>query len=655
MTQYLDPRDDFTENATGYGASLAGYYKRFVAWTSDITTGYAIACPVTPISSSLIDLHNGYPPYAAFRNVATPADTFGACLFRPIYPPSTGATSKGTVRLTFSLLDVLGVHGADSFRYAGVCARASGQSANESSGSERLIGGQSYWFVLANKAGVGTRWLLLRVVGGSVSTLDSTPATIADISQPINISMMVETVGPSTPHIVCKHDTAEIFNRNDTDGSALTTAGRFGFGMCRDRQVAGVNTVAVAHAFEIDDHTDAIVHRDEWDRVDFAIPKTVAADGNGTSGMKSLMCGWTGDEHASLDPADWKTEVDRITNNNVNLKGITLRRATSPYVGHRSAVVWFTAAGASTQSGRFQLFLRGTNLLTTIPPQPGYAFVLAVGVGPVFTASIRYGSLGSLIVATCNVTALPGVGLSQNMTMDFKVYNVGVGAPTTGTPHMIAKLNGVILGVGSFTWTPGLDFSGFVIKSDGSIEDTRPGAYLSGEEEAIHSTIGSSGLGMFTDTWAEEDLTVEFGQAHTSQHILEGFARIGVQPAEPVFVPDTRVSTSVLEGFYGIPPEARFSQSIIEGFYGTVVPEAKLSQSILEGFYSQDLSAGAPPDACVRIAASGPETARVNAAGVYVRVAAARGDVERVVASSARVAAVSASGARIERLAVTCG
>jgi hypothetical protein len=294
------PADDtFEEFSTHYGERLASYL-RHRPWVTagDAQTGYSIG-------NCVGDLHDGYSgasALAAFhgQGLTGTDSSMGAVLWRQEYLDDV------KVALGFRAVAVSGSPTSDDFRWVGVCARVSGGSYTDSTGAQSIRDTSGYWLVLANTPGVpgvDAKWLTLRVNAGAITVLSTKGAT-AEVSAAMTslheMSLEVATVGGDV-ELTAYYDGVEVDSVTDSSGSKITTDGRCGFGMVRDRLISGRGIATVASYFSILDSTlGTKVLEDDFTRENLACNPGVT-DGLGTDGTV-LMSMWTLDIHG---PSSW--------------------------------------------------------------------------------------------------------------------------------------------------------------------------------------------------------------------------------------------------------------------------------------------------------------------------------------------------------------
>jgi hypothetical protein len=306
------PSDDtFEEFSTPYGTYLASYM-RHRPWVTagDTATDYAIG-------NCVGDLHDGYSgasQLASFKGqgLVTTADNMGAVLWRQEFPTDIG------VYLGFRLLPVSGTPTIDHFRWVGVCARASGGSYTETTGAQSIRDTTCYWAILAHKAGVAgqdSKWLILRVNSGTITQLATKPATsevTAALTSVHEMGLDVTDLA-GDPVLTIYYDGVGVLTHTDTSGSKITTAGRCGFGMVRDRQVSGVNVATVASYFQILDPILGKLLEDDFTRENIDCNPSVT-DGNVVTGQV-LMSMWTLDIHG---PSAWTGGGTQVRDSGLN-------------------------------------------------------------------------------------------------------------------------------------------------------------------------------------------------------------------------------------------------------------------------------------------------------------------------------------------------
>lgn len=307
------PTDDtFEEFSTHYGQNLASYM-RHRPWVTagDTQTDYAIP-------NCVGDLHDGYSTssqLASFKGQGLTGtnDSMGALLWRQEY------IAEAEVILGFrALSNGGGALTIDHFRWVGVCARVSGGSYTETTGAQSIRDTSGYWLVLAHTAsvpGVDSKWLLLRVNSGTITQLTTKNATAEVTAALTGVHEMMLDVSTVGGDVVLSgyYDGVGVLGYTDTSGSKITTAGRCGFGMVRDRTVSGVQVATVASYFSIVNLITGKVLEDDFTRENIDCNPSVV-DGNSVTGQV-LMSMWTLDIHG---PSAWTGGGTQVRDSGLN-------------------------------------------------------------------------------------------------------------------------------------------------------------------------------------------------------------------------------------------------------------------------------------------------------------------------------------------------
>lgn len=521
MVQVLPEDDLFTENATHYGTYLSGYI-RSAPWSSFTASSYTVP-------GALGTLHSGYfgasssvlPGFGVGSRIgsfysATAGVPFCAAIHRALYLTTAEAS------VAFTLYPIAGVPTADSFRWAGVCVRNQGGTYTDTAASEQLSNTTAYWFLLVNTQVLGATFLLLRVAAGVVTVLDTkasgtvNPAwTMPNAVMGVRVlSLHVEDVA-GDPVLTAKtskigppqvgggsNPETTVFTYTDTSGSKITTAGRCGFGACRDRSESSgaIQTTTGIQWFQVTDGT-TLQLRDEWGRgTALNIGESIGPDGNGKTG-RSLVCGWLGDAHGTET-----RKLKRDSGNNrllfddgLVLYAVSARPATSPVASHRSAV--FQVNSGSSASAGGGILARGTwTNATSLHFASGYGVFLLYNspTAGVWQAIVyRFGPLGT----PTQIASKSGMVLSTgtDIQVSFQVVNVGPLAPNSGTPRLSVYINGAQLG----TWT--IADTSVTEQDAGDLYDGATAAIQSGTLEGMIFD-GAASSSVTADTWTELDL-----------------------------------------------------------------------------------------------------------------------------------------------------
>jgi hypothetical protein len=200
------------------------------------------------------------------------------------------------------------------------------------------------------------------------------------------------------------------------------------------------------------------------------------------------MCAFGGDLHStsSTSPTLWRDAGNNRVSAHFSPSAVSVRRATDPNHGHRSVVV-----NMGGSSGQFaDIAVRGTGL-DAQHANMCYLLRLQHNSGPnTWTATIQTDF--ATVVATADVTAIAGIGLSSNMTLELEVANVGGPNPSVGTPQITAKIMGTLPSWGGLA-------TGFSLSS-GALLDGRSAAILTGAEELFRTQSSTT---MTFDTWTD--------------------------------------------------------------------------------------------------------------------------------------------------------
>lgn len=519
MVQKLPKTDLFTGGTTVYGTSPV-FWQRYEPWTSaEAVTGYGITCRPG-------DLHTGYyqppasmPPIGLSQTNATPSygnpttlgvadDLFCSWLWRDT------EQTDGSSAVWVTLYKTAGVIGADSWRYAGVCVRASGQTlASGGTTSERLTDGDSYWFVLANKVSAGgAEWLLLRVNGGTVTELDSVAiADIADLQlqygREIKLSVADSSGDPvltATTKVTYGQTgtpvETTIFSHTDSSGSKLTTTGRCGFGSCQGRAEVGGSSAPVFSHFAIRNGAGDLVVRDRFKRASLIILPTALEDPLGNDG-RNLLSAWIGDWRSTPLQGELQRDGDRVKiDGGLPLFGYFFSHVKYGPTQDRTATFEFPSAGtAPTQTA-------GLLVRANATAAANFEFGDFSGITG-YTAHIRYTSSGgtwlallyayeqndATLIATATIASL---SLDSTWTLRFAIENQGGVSVATGIPAMDIELNGTTI-----PWVSA-GLPGILVESGTNIVyDTRSVAIRDGSAQAL--VLNASGSEVFADTWTD--------------------------------------------------------------------------------------------------------------------------------------------------------
>lgn len=530
MTQLLAANDPFTEGTPNYGTYPA-LYQRFNPWeaagsTGESATGYLLR------TDRVCDLHSGYfgsppPPGVVDPISSTPASwksnlassasggdrVFCAALERQ------NVAADVTAVATFQLYMIAGSAASDTFRYAGVCVRASGSPTYDATaGSERIINGDSYWLLICNNGTLGYKWKLVRVNAGSVTQLATQNISSIDLTRPHTMSLKVETSGGNV--VLTAHSSklsgtlgtiggrtpVALFSGpiTDSSGSKITASGRCGFGAFQDFQQSSgtVKSTTLVTAFEIQDSSATLVFRDEFVRASVYQCGSITADGNGISG-RDLMCAWTSGSHGiNARALERDSGNNRIAVTSTALLGhYSTRSATNPYTCWRS--VRFNLLNPSGNPTSCGLALRGSWSTSAVVPGNYYELRIyhdEVASSGLFTAKLNFVNafgVRTLLAQNTNLSAF-SLTLNSNFDVEMRVRNVGGADETTGTPEITTLINSTAI-----TWT-NMAGSAVVLQADKSVLHAAAGGSgpWQGSVEGFLAFPGTSAT-VRVDSWTE--------------------------------------------------------------------------------------------------------------------------------------------------------
>lgn len=492
------PKDDtFAEFSTHYGAGLASYV-RHRPWVTagDTVTGYTI-------TNCVGDLHNGYSGaynVASFRSQSGTgvATDMGAVLWRQAY------LTNARVSMTFKGIAVLGSASANDFRFAGICARVSGGSYTDTTGQQSIRDTTGYWLMLAVDPTLSFslryRWLVLRVNAGVITVLSSTDAspqmnTLMTAARQIRLDV-IDVAG--NPVLTPYYDGVEMtaLTVTDSSGSKITTAGRCGFGLGRDRQLTlpTRQIASMASRFTVFDvNTGTTLLADDFTRVNTLANPSVT-DGNLATG-NLLMSMWTLDIHGLTAFTTGATHLRDAGLNRIDAQGgiysFSQIGAADPVTQSRSIVFRKSATAAyATGTG---IFLRGV-MSNTGAPTSGYLLTINYA-STTYTAIIRRFSGGvPTPIATADVST--GYGLVNNVD-----YTMLASVITNGSiQQLLLTLNAI----GVQNWTPLI--SG-VTTAGSLVFDASAGAIPSGPAQALQiiSFASTADGHIYYKLWTDEE------------------------------------------------------------------------------------------------------------------------------------------------------
>lgn len=333
MTQNIPLSDTFDQNG-GWGGFLANYI-RSILWNSGsfpLVGAYAV-------TTSEATLHHGYKAIhggVSFMSTqAVPiADSFGGTVWRAFF--STDATAEAV----FKTVATAGSATNDSFRQAAVGVRIQGGTVDNTPGHEHIRNHIGYWLFLTNTQAQGCLWSLVRtrpsphgpvVLATEVPSPNTALAYVPALGRKLSLSIVTNVSGnpelTATTSLADGSSPVTLFGGPFADSDAankITTAGRCGFGMTRDRaESGGVKTTTLNTYFRVLNGAGVEQLRDEWLRnlwhgmsgVSIGGVLSDLTDGNGISGKRSQQM-WGGDIYgAAVTGSQYNTpEVDAANN-----------------------------------------------------------------------------------------------------------------------------------------------------------------------------------------------------------------------------------------------------------------------------------------------------------------------------------------------------
>lgn len=505
MTQLVPLADTFDDTATPYGGYHAGWL-RWQPWTSDGGSGDSIAC-------ALGDLSSGYfEAGGAVRRAAAYTATSGSSLvchwlWRAFY----AARAEARLSVLWKPQPALDASG---WRYAMVAVRVAGQTATDTTGSERLDAGNGYLLVLRNAGSANSaKWMLLRVNGGTVTKLTESAAfDITALTPESGLTILLRATdssgnvvlrcqrGPVGSEGIDGGGFVDVFGADyvDSSGSKLTAAGRCGFALSKPPAGGAM----LATSFQITDvDAAAVVLRDEWLRSNVRVGAAAGPDANSVSGFNLMP--YFGGSVGGYAGATSRLARDAGNNRAKNVSGSSTWNcpcsipASHASVQRRRARVTFpTSTGGITDT--FGIELRGTNLHGISGPL-GRAYRADVKCtnGTTFVAEIAsyLGGVRTLLASK----VLSGLTAGTSCLLDFETFNTGGPTALTGTPNLVLRIDTVVVS----GWTSA-GVVGITILANGTIQDGRSGAILTGLEHGHRYLRNSLTTGtILLDDWTD--------------------------------------------------------------------------------------------------------------------------------------------------------
>lgn len=510
MTQALPSGDAFTEQATHYGAHLSGYINIRPWFTAgDTSTGYAVPVPASY-------LHSGYssgPTNLAASKSTTGAATagdLGCWVWRPYYAQNTRAT------LQFSLRTILGTPTTDTPRHAAVFGRVQGGTYSETPSLENIYDLTAYVFLFTNTNALGPKFHLLRVNAGAIAYVTgiTNPVTatfpngiVADMTAGMLMSLAIGADGGGNPLITCRATiagvTTAVFNAVvDSHANKITAAGRWGFGLSKDRQESSgtIKSATVSQSFTILDLNTAFLFLvDEWYRGSSLLAGALinTIDGGIAQG-RCLQPAFAGDV---LSGTGNRNQRD-AGNNRIFVNAgagvpdaVSSRPSPNVYDHHRSVV--FNVSNPSSQTIHWGLMLRGSMEGVGSRFTSGWIFRIT-HTGSQFDARLYLrGSNGITETLLAEALAVSGISLGANHTLDMEVWNSGPGGQFSGTPTILCKI-----GAATIPWIS--QTVALTVDGDDVCRYVGSSPPLSGESEGLYMQAHATGPAVIrADTWTQ--------------------------------------------------------------------------------------------------------------------------------------------------------
>jgi len=512
MAQLLPKNDSLAEGATHYGQKLAGYI-RLRPWTSDASTGYAIPTQVGHLHSGYFNLPagTGVPGRtstpAAFTASGSSTGQLCAALWRPY------EALRCTATLACWLYITTGVYN-DTFRYAGVTVRNQGGSYDDTAGVEAISSSSGYWFLLVNDAGAGgAKWLLLRVNSGTVTVLAQAAHTLTSGQVGKTLILNLQVAGSSgnvvlTPTYDFQGAASPIGGSSptnpfggaitDSSGSKLTSAGRCGFGLSRERVQSSPSVTRSAHVadyFQIEDtDSGAAVLVDEWQRAALTGCTAVSGELNGKNG-RMLSSLW-GADVAGTSALKLKRDAgnDRVEADAAGIFGAWSQRPADDIAAQHRKVIARWATSSNQRSVGIQL--RGTNLHDPTNRACYNAEIRRTAAGA-WEARIYDQRLGYTSLAVATGLGSLGLDIDLDLPLEFQVENANGVDSYSGEVHLIVRANDVV--IDNWTSAP----SGVEIQSSGLVIDRRSARILTGPMEGLEIALLTSTDRVYLSEWEQ--------------------------------------------------------------------------------------------------------------------------------------------------------
>lgn len=510
--------------------------------------------------------------------------------------------TDGAVEGAFQVVSFVGTSANSVPANIFVCARVSGMAANsavKSWGTDYFLDATAtpisgYFFGSASNAPNGSRFFLVRINAGTVTTLGEANfggagdynAVFGDKTLPHYYRMQFSDAGGGNLGITCTVGNATLLAEGGvqiatifsvTDTTPLTTAGRSGFLMQSEVNVAGVAEYAIGSPYQRIDEGGVALVADVWTRRQ---PRDTldaqAASHTATPGF-DLRSGWCGDAFGSMNFGSgavppWVEDgatagapiADRFfqvaSTNAIGSsaaqswrEGYTMsqRKATSAISQHRRIRVNFSSTGtAPTGSERrwAGVCLRaGGGVTNGLSPKGGYLFQASTDDGGTF-GSVRFelwrvalnGGSATLVAELASGTIATGT----DYTVAFQAFNI---PDSGGNPEGIVVLKGfldgtqVVLGITAAGTTAGL-----TADAAGNVFDNTTEAYTSNEGEGIRVAGFTGSRATFVDEWTELTLAGEIGTDENDQASIAVLSEVSNDTGQTLTLPPAWIAEEII-------------------------------------------------------------------------------------------------------------
>lgn len=588
MTQILPSGDTFDLG----GAALPDYYSSWIScdgFPTAVAFGSGGAVPTATIQTrEPKSLTDAYSPSASSRLASFPVGDFsanggdlGMVLRRDVVTNNDSAA----VEAAFQVLHFGGALGNNVPAFLFVCARVSGMGAGgpaaKSWGDEYFLsaGGAAlsgYFFGQASSVGGGSRFYLVKVTAGTVSTLTQAmfnPSggthlytdVFPDKTAPHFYRMTFAAGAGGSLDITCTVGTGAssqvVLTANDA--SPLATAGRSGFLAPSEVELGTLKYVVALPYCQITVGGTVQV-RDEWVRRQ-PEDAQLAQDAIHTTAIgRDLRSGWTGDAlgvqdfgAGALDP--WlrdgtafsqagrtvqKANVFPIGSSADTWKQgycLSQRTTTQANTHHRSIRARFGLTGLAptgTERRWAGVVLRaGTGISEGNVPRGGYLFQVSTDDGGTFATGryelwrIASSGTSALLIAEGTPTIL----VDTDYTVALQAFNA---ADASGNPDGVvvlrAFLDGVQLGI---TLTADAIAAGLADGGGGVLLDNTSGAIRTSTGEGFRVAGYTGERGTFVDDWTELALENEVGTGEEDQATISVLSETWDHTAETLTLP----------------------------------------------------------------------------------------------------------------------